>query len=263
MAQPCPSCAQPTSGRFCSHCGAVVDAACRECGTPLAPGGRFCNECGARAGAVSAAEPARRASSNNFPWLITGAALIALTGVLLAPRFLESDDAPPPPAVASVAAAGGAAPVGDARAVDLASMTPREAADRLFNRVMENVSAGDSAQATQFLPMAIAAYRRVPSLDVDGRYHLAVLHLASSDAAAAGAQADSIRAADPDHLFGLYAAARAARDAGDADAARARYREFLDRYDAQLQRQLPEYADHAAAMPGMKAEAEAFVTRGE
>ena len=44
-------------------------------------------------------------------------------------------------------------------------MTPRERADNLFNRVMQNVSSGDSTQAKFFLPMALSAYEAVPGLD--------------------------------------------------------------------------------------------------
>lgn len=256
----CPSCAQPASGRFCAHCGVAVDAACRACGNPLPAGARFCNECGATAAAPAPSEAPAPARSSVLPWAVAGVALVALAAVLVVPRLggAESEAAP-----VAVAAAPAEIPTGNARAVDLASMTPREAADRLFNRVMGSISSGDSAQATQFLPMAIAAYGRVPELDADGRYHLAVLHLAAGDEAAASAEADTIRAADPDHLFGLYVAARAARDSGDKAAAREAYRAFLDRYDAQMARSLPEYRDHAQAMPGMQQEAERFIASGE
>lgn len=258
METTCPSCAQPAEGRFCAHCGVAVNATCRSCGNPLPSGARFCNECGTAVAAPGAEAAPQR--SPVLPWAITGAALIALIAALMIPRLDDSEPARPALAAAAPVSAPSA---GDPRSVDLASMTPREAADRLFNRVMQSISSGDSAQATQFLPMAIAAYGRVPELDLDGRYHLAVLNLAASDPTSAQAQADSIRSADSDHLFGLYLAARAARDSGNAASARTAYQAFLDRYDAELARKLPEYEDHAQAMPGMKAEAERFIASGE
>jgi TPR repeat protein len=51
----------------------------------------------------------------------------------------------------------------------------RDAADRLFDRVMRAVAVGDSAQAGALLPMAIAAYQRARPLDHDALYHLSVL----------------------------------------------------------------------------------------
>jgi hypothetical protein len=76
-------------------------------------------------------------------------------------------DPPPPPA--DPANATGTS------TIDLSSMTPREAADRLFNRVVGAAEAGDSLQAQSFVPMAIASYERIPTLDNDGYYHLSVL----------------------------------------------------------------------------------------
>jgi hypothetical protein len=153
----------------------------------------------------------------------------------------------------SISSAG---PTGDARAVDLSSMSPREAADRLFNRVMQNVSAGDTAQARTFLPMAVAAYGRVEPLDTDGRYHLAVLHLVGDNPRSARAEADSILAAEPRHLFGLFTAAQAEGALGNPTESRGLYQRFLDAYEVERQRELPEYQDHAQALPPMRAEAQ-------
>jgi len=142
-----------------------------------------------------------------------------------------------------------------AAAVDLSTMTPREAADRLFNRVMENVSAGDSAQARAFLPMALAAYERAEPLDLDGRYHVAVLHLVNYDALAAAEQARLILEEAPDHLFGLFTAAQAEEVRGDAAAAAALYRRFLGSYDDEIVSGRPEYEEHAPILPVMREDA--------
>jgi hypothetical protein len=259
MTETCPSCGAAASGRFCNACGAAVNAACRECGNPLPAGARFCNECGTPA--VAPAGAARRAPI--LPWALTGAAMLALVATLILNNDRESPAAPAP--VQAVAAApqapgpvaSGAPAAGNPGAVDLASMTPREAADRLFNRVMQNVSSGDSATARQFLPMAVAAYDRARPLDSDGRYHLAVLHLVGGNLDAARAQSDTILSSNPKHLFGLFTGAQAAQGRGDAAASVSLFRRFLAAFEAEKARKdVIEYADHAQALPAMKAEAE-------
>jgi len=263
MTESCPSCGAAASGRFCNGCGAALNAACRECGNPLPRGARFCNECGVPAVAPPAAEVRR---TPVLPWAIAGVAVLGLAGTLVASRGGDEKPAATP-AGAPVASAPSAAPGplpaaagagGGAESVDLASMTPREAADRLFNRVMQNVTTGDSAGARQFLPMAIAAYGRVDPLDTDGRYHLAVLHLVGGQFNEARAQADSILATNPNHLFGLFTAAQAEQGRGNRPAAAALFRRFLAAFDAEsTRRDAVEYQDHKAALPGMKEAAEA------
>ncbi|HET7275023.1 MAG TPA: zinc ribbon domain-containing protein [Longimicrobiaceae bacterium] len=250
MTDTCPSCSQPATGRFCPHCGTSLGkpGECVACGAEMPANARFCNHCGTAvaAGPPPAASARVERSTSNLPWIVAGVALVALIAVLLVPRFFAEED--PTAAVAPA--------LGDPSAIDLSSMTPREAADRLFNRVMRSVSAGDSAQARSFLPMALAAYGRVPNLDADGRYHLAVLHLVDRDASSARAEADTILASAPNHLFGLFSAAQAEAALGNPDAEREFYRRFLEVYDAEVARGLPGYTDHAQALPIMRQEAE-------
>lgn len=263
MTKTCPSCGLEAEGHFCSHCGASLDAEakCAECGAALPPGGRFCNQCGAATPATRIATTqaaAAKPSSGSLPWTVAGIALVIALLVILIPQFRKSD-APAPaamPAAGPFAGAGAAGAAGNPGAIDLASMTPREAADRLFNRVMESVSSSDTAQAKMFLPMAIAAYQRVDSLDIDGHFHLAQLHNVAGDAAAERAQADTILAADPNHLFGLFSAGEAEEVMGNAGAARDFYQRFLQHYDSEIARGLPEYTDHEPLLPSMKAAAE-------
>jgi hypothetical protein len=260
MADQCPACGAAASGRFCDQCGAAIAAACRECGNPLPRGAKFCNMCGASAAAVPTAAAPR---PSILPWAVAGAALLGLVAVLLVPRLGGRSE--PQPAGQSVAqppfaaAPGGpapqGAPAGDPRAVDLSQMTPREAADRLFNRVMTAVSTGDTAQAQQFVPMAIMAYQRVDSLDTDVRYHLAALHLVGRDYAAARAEADTILAANPSHLFGLFTAGEAEAGRGNAAGAKDFYGRFIRAYDAEVAKRLPEYQEHSQGLPAMRAQA--------
>jgi hypothetical protein len=181
-------------------------------------------------------------------------AVLALVIALVFPRSPRQE----PATIAAGSVPAPSAPgseFGDARSVDIGNMTPRERADALFNRVMQNVSSGDSTQARFFLPMAISAYEAVPELNADGHYHVAVLHLAGGDAAAARARADSILAREPDHLFGLFTAAQAEQALGNAAAARALYLRFSDRYDAEIAAGRPEYSEHELMMPTMREEA--------
>ena len=260
----CPSCGQTTTGPFCSHCGTPVH--CRECGHALPEGARFCNECGtpvpssAAATPLGAAEPVEPPHKRSaLPWVIAGVAVLALAGALalILPRLNDE----PEPALTGrlsappVAVAPGAALPGDARSVDIASMTPRERADRLFDRVMRTLAQGDSVGARQFIPMALGAYELAGEPDTDARYHIAALHLVNGDATAARAQADTILADSPQHLFGLFTAAEAEQERGNTAEARDLYRRFLAAYDAEFARNLPEYQAHQLALPGMRAEA--------
>lgn len=248
MSQPCPACGTESDGRFCSHCGAARSADCRECGSPLAAGGRFCNECGAAAG-LAAPAPAKRSV---LPWAVAAVAVAAVAAMALFPRVSGSPTAP----LAAAAEAPPPASGMDASGVDLASMTPRERADRLFNRVMEGTARGDTAQLGFFADMAVQAYGMVPERDADLHYHLGELHNVRGDAAAVQAQADTILASDPSHLFGLFTAGRAARLRGDQAAAAAHFGRFVEVYADERARDLPEYREHAPGLPSMRAEAE-------
>lgn len=245
----CPVCQAEAQGAYCAACGAPLEGAtCRGCQAPLVPGARYCVACG---------RPVRAAASN-LPWYIAGAALVALVAVVLAVVLRSAQPAPEAgPAIA-------AAPATDGSSMPAApplTGTPREQADRLFNRIMQASAAGDSAEVSFFLPMALAAYRQAGPLDADGLYHLSVLEVAAGDPAAARATAERILEAEPDHLLGLAAAARAARDAGENAAARRYYARLLEVYDVQRQRALPEYGDHAAILPVYQEEARRFLER--
>jgi hypothetical protein len=269
MNKPCPSCNRPAAGRFCSHCGATLTAesVCRECSAGIEPGARFCNACGAEASAaVSATEPetaGARGGASSAAWIVAAVAVVALLGVVLVPRFRA--DSPAPAAFSSVGGpAASAAPMpapGGPQGINLSSMTPREAADRLFDRIMRTASQGDSAGARSFVPMALDAYALLDEMDADAHYHVGVLHLMNCDPVQARAAADEILAADPNHLFGLFTAAQAAQRVGNAEEARSLFRRFLDAYPTEVARELPEYTAHSPAFPEMRAEAQAAVSR--
>lgn len=251
MSQTCPSCEAPASGRFCPQCGVALDAQCRECQNPLPAGARFCNQCGVP---VSAQAPVR-AKQPVLAWAIAGTAVVAMAAFALIPRTPDTQAAAAA-LVPQQQAGAPAGPAGDPSAVDLASMTPRERADRLFNRVMQGAANGDTAQLGFFAGMAIQAYGMVPERNADLHYHLGELYRVTGDVARARAQADTILAADPQHLFGLFGAAQAEQGRGDQAAARAFYQQFLDAYAAQVARNLPEYQEHQQGLPAMRAVAQ-------
>ncbi len=193
-------------------------------------------------------------SPSNVPWIVAGALMVVLIVVVVAPQLRQ--EAPPPrPAVAQPAASGAMGTSG----VDLASMTPREAADRLFTRVMQAVSRGDSSEVSNFLPLSIAAYERARPLDADGMFHLALLQLTGLDLQGARATADAALEQNPGHLLLLSVAAEAAVAQEDGDAAAAYYQQLLDGWDEQIGMALSEYDAHATMLPDMQTDAQAFL----
>ncbi len=208
---------------------------CHACGTALAATARFCHKCGAQVGGTQAA--GWRAG---LPWGVAGLALGALVAVLAlrvggsGERGAGFDSAPPE-----------AAPRGQNSPPDISQMSPEERATRLYNRVMTLHTQGKADSAEFFLPMALQAYAMLPALDVDGRYHIGVLDLTGGNAAAALAQADTIRRTVPTHLFGFMLRARALDLQRDAAGARRAYSDFLKNEAAERARQRPEYGEHA------------------
>ena len=259
MSKTCPACSRPASGRFCSHCGASLDAEakCAECGQEIPTGVAFCSACGAPAEGAGPAAPSTVARV--LPWLVAGAALVGLVVVTVLPR---AESAPSGPGAMEAPFASGAPAAGQGAmpsAEQIANMDPREAADRLFNRVMQAVEQGDSGQAKMFQPMALSAYSMVGTLDNDARYHVAILDLVGGDAAGAGAQADTILAKEPKHLLALFTKAQAEEAQGNAAQARQYYQRFLESYDGERTRDLPEYQDHARILPTLQEQAKKAV----
>lgn len=240
----CPKCGAAVSGRFCSECGhALAPGSCPKCGKPVPSASKFCPECGTAVGGGAA-----RARGDLIPWIV-GAGLLVVILVLVA---RQNSGAAPEAAAAPFAgtAAGGAPP-------DISNMSPRERFDRLYNRVMQASESGDTAQVTQFTPMALMAYASLDQVDADARYHAAMLRLHTGDPAGAQFLADSILAAHPNHLFGLLVEGAIARWNQD-DAGRARVEQaYLDAYDAEIASGLTEYREHQTALENFRAQASA------
>jgi Double zinc ribbon len=255
----CPQCGEPSTGNFCQHCGAKLGGRfCTQCGSELAAGTAFCNQCGAESAGGGAAGGGHRAAAaagvggRNLPWWIAGVLLIIL--IVFVSRSMVRQLGPAAPT-----GSGAAGPAGTGALPDLSQMTPIEAADRLFNRVMQSVSDQDSTQAQEFLPMTIAAYERARPLDFDGLLHLSMLNRVAMNLEEALDNALEILEQDPNHLLGLSAAAEAALELGAVDDAEAYYRRILEVYDEERERPLVEYDMHSRVVAMVKNDAEAFL----
>jgi Double zinc ribbon len=248
-----------SGGKFCSECGTPLGpATCRSCGAKLSGRAKFCAECGTPV-AGAAAAPARGAvplprstTADRMAWYVAGVAVLALLIVLVVVITRKSG----PPAAAADAAA--AMPGGPPRATtDLSTMTPRQAADMLYNKIMTLHEAGQNDSVTFFAPMALQAYANLgPDLDADARLHVGLIELATGATGPAAAQGDSILRQTPTHLFGFLLRADAAEAEGNTAAARRAYQGFLKNYDAEMAKQRPEYAEHAQILQDARTRAE-------
>ncbi|MGD2218210.1 MAG: hypothetical protein PVJ64_15740 [Gemmatimonadales bacterium] len=229
--------------RYCPTCGAARDAS-----------DRFCRKCGSPFGAT--------AKPNGLPRGLTGLRAFGLVVVALAIvyaflLFGRSDTArqqgAQPIPIGAVGDPGAAAAT--------QPLTPRASADQLFNQAMTAYESGDPANAQRFIPMAITAYRQLGSLDLDARYHLALLGLAVGRPQDALAQADTMMAQVPEHLLALAVSARAHEALGDGEQAAQFWQRFLDAYTPDVAASRPEYMDHARALPERRNKAEEFLRR--
>lgn len=268
----CPNCSAPASGRFCASCGAPLEGAvCSTCRVPLTPGAKFCHRCGTPAGAAAAAAAptsGTHAETGGFPaalpWAVAGIALLALIALLAGQRFNGARAAQPEATSASAGTVSpdgggmGGAGVGVApvRAPDISQMSPRERADRLYDRVMRLSEEGKQDSVNLFAQMGISAYQMLPEQDADSRYDMGRIAEAAGALPLARAQADSILASDPNHLLGLILAISTARAAGDSAGVQTFEAKLLSAQSSELARNLPEYQRHereiAAAVDAAK-----------
>lgn len=229
---------KPAKGTICPSCGAagLSEAQfCHACGAPLegGAGGRTWS-----AGMVAA--------------LAAGAVLIAVL-VFAAAKYVERQSAqrsalPAPAFNAPPATPSEGQP-------DLSQLTPRQAADRLFNRIMMASEQGDLAEALRFMPMAIQAYDGLPSLDRDARYHLGLIYGVADDRANIERQIAALREGAPNHLLALALEHGLAERSGDRAAASRVLAAFAAAYDAEMAMRRPEYEAHRNLIERLRAAA--------
>jgi hypothetical protein len=246
----CPSCGAAASGRFCSACGtALAGATCANCAAPLTAGAHFCHRCGTPAGTAS--PTAKGGIASVLPWAVAALALVSLIALVVGQRFGSRQTASGVDVLegangqgTTVITAPGAAQSGMPRAPDISQMSPGERAERLYDRIMTEHEAGNDANVSAFMPMALAAYEMIAPLNLDQHYDVGRIGVVGGDSTLARAEADTILASRPTHLLGLILGAQAARMAGNET----RAKEFDRRFAAALPRErnagLAEYLLH-------------------
>jgi hypothetical protein len=244
----CSACGARGSGKFCNQCGASLAAGiCRSCTAALAPGARFCNECGTPAGAK--AEPVAASPSSGssawIPWTIAGALLIGIVSYFLAQNATTEDTPVVTDGSSSMAPFAGGAGGGGGALPDIASMSPRERAGRLYDRIMRYAEEGKRDSLQVFAPMAMGAYEALgDELDLDARYDYGRVAMETGSLEIAIAQADTILKVAPSHLLGLALAARSASLQGNPKGANGFWARFEAAKTAELAKNLPEYEAH-------------------
>lgn len=171
-----------------------------------------------------------------MPFVIAGASLLALV-ITVASRQGSTSVTPTaaPPALG---------PSSAGRAPDISAMTPRERADRLFDRVMTLSAQGKADSASFFASMAVGAYQALAPLDADLRYDYGRMAEMAGDAPLAQAQADSILRENPDHLLGLILAARVAQAGNKPNRAAELFAHVKRSASTELAKNLDEYTRH-------------------
>lgn len=243
MLKACPKCGSDGTGDFCTQCGTSLtgETFCGACGAACESGALYCGSCGSPQG-----RPPAKAMRDRLPWILSGLALVAFAvAISLMIGNATGERAPGMPPTGGIIE--GNPPAGDnPGAVDLASMTPRAAADRLFDRAMREDSGGDVTRARFFADMAIQAYGNVPAADMDNdaRFHLGLLALLVDAPNDAAGHASAILAEAPDHLLGWVLQEQVAERLGDDAGVAEAQRRFLAALDSQRALGLEEYQQH-------------------
>jgi len=219
-----------TTGKACPSCGAI----------PLSEA-VFCHVCGASLNE----RPGGSKWSAGRLWALSTVAAVIVVAVIILAAVSERDTAP-----TSLTALP--APVFDAPP-DLTQMTQREAADRLFNRIMTASEQGKPAEAQRFVPMAVQAYEGLPALDRDAHYHLSLIHGVNRDHAKRNHHIAALRDGAPDHLLALIVEHDIARQAGDRAAVSRTIASFSAAYGAEIAKRRPEYEAHRKTIERFRA----------
>lgn len=215
------------------------DLVCPSCGQTNRAQARYCQECG---------RSLTSGGWTNAPTLtVLGAAVAVL--VAIGALFASVIDIGPPSGTdPATTATTRTAPTGTGQPPDLSTMTPREAAVRLFNRVMMADEQGNSAEISQFAPMAIAAYDQLDVLDLEAIYHVGAIHAATGNSEGAEEAIERLREAVPDHLLASILEHRLAMDAGDQARAERAIERFRAGYDEEINVDRSEYRDHVRSI---------------
>lgn len=210
-------------------------SACPSCNAVTQSDAQYCHACGK----PLRGQPARRPRD---PLTVTLYSIIgiAVAGTLAGIVYIAIENnvaSPPTPAPNSSAERS-------TQSTDPSSMTPREAADRLFNRIMMAEEQGNMQEVLQFAPMGLQAYERVEIMDADAYYHIGLIHAATGDFDMVRKQVGILKQHSPGHLLGLILEHGAAEQSGDGDAAAKASAAFAAAYASETQAGRPEYEAH-------------------
>ncbi len=211
---------------------------CPSCGRSFDPSDRFCRQCGAPLNAGGKANGGMRGLVGLRGFGIAIVALAVFYAVLQYGGRSGSSDTPAQRI--SISEIGTPSPG--------VAPDPRATADQLFNEALAAYETGDSERANRFVPMALTAYAQLGELDLDARYHVALLDLAAGEAKAALAQADTMLAQIPEHLLGLLVAARAHEQLNQPSQAADYYQRFLAAHTPEVAASRQEYLDHGRVL---------------
>ncbi len=114
---------------------------------------------------------------------------------------------------------------------------------------------GDRGEAMRFVPMALAAYARLESLDADAHFHLGRIHAVAGDLENTRQQINRLKGLVPNHLLGLILEHALAKRSGDEDSATRAAAAFAAAYDTEIKAGRREYADHRKAIEKFRAAA--------
>jgi mono/diheme cytochrome c family protein len=218
---------------------------CPSCKVAMPPNARFCHNCGAPVGN----EPVEQQQNwKVISLFLVGVGILSFGSIFAALKFATSNNEVQ--SNPQFSGRGPAAPSG--QPVDLSTMTPREAADRLFNRVMAADERGDTEEAMQFAPMALQAYDLVDRLDADAHYHVGLISLLVGNLGETRKQIESLESEVPDHLLGLILAFKIAENVGDDQAASGIRARFSAAYDEQINAGRPEYEAHLVTIESFR-----------
>lgn len=219
--------------------------ACPACGTASVGGALFCHHCGLALRGAAGGISEGMSGGPGWPlYIAIGVFALAVTvggGWLV---FVPSGDVTGPSTAPTVRAPAPAPPSRAENPPDLSTMSPREAADRLFNRVMAADERGDKAAVERFSPMALQAYGLVNNLDKDGQYHVGLIHLGRGEFDQAMAQVQKIKRKAPDHLLAITLEHTVALRTGNSAAAARAVAAFKNAYPSEAKIRRPEYTAH-------------------
>ena len=140
----------------------------------------------------------------------------------------------------------------NARPPDLSKMTPREAADRLFNRVMAASERGDIDEVRRFAPMAVQAYELIENINLDGLFHLGLMNLVMENKKDVMSFAERIKNKIPNHLLALFLEYKVAALMQDASQKNKIGKIFLKSYPEEIKIDREEYVAHRISIEDLR-----------